>query len=711
MLQVYCSWQDVQRYVEITRINADREKNALGFLPPAAYEAAARQGNLYIATDSGAYVGHLFFGGTFPRAKIFQLHVLASYRNQGAASLLLRRLESELEKNGFLTISASVAADLPANAFWEKAGFSILSQHEGGSTRRRTINVRVKDLNTPHLFSSSRREPTDLLISSRYTTPIPIYVLDLNVFWDVVRNRPRADYARQVIGAALDNFISVVVTPEFLNELRRNTRAGESDPALEFALEFRALPTPPASRVTELTNELAALVFRDRPSKKLSEQDRSDLLHLTTAIHHHASGFLTSDDTIVNCRSEILAKYGLDVFHIREFANALNIQKKQILPVQARVSGETLKVWDVVSQDSAVCDAFLETTGADQSERRALFGDGIATHHIKRIAVTSEKDVICLAYWDPRTVLQGKCVIRILTDEEHPACETALDTMLNRLAAEVSATSPVVLELDTNPGSALARKTALLRGFKQVSNSLPHRLSKVCIGRPIREDNFAEVFITLRQLAGLCLPETLPEFSSLCQLMLVKDASGLERNIELGELERFLSPVVFVIPNRTGIIVPIQRVYAEQLFGTSVQMSFIPGKEAVLFSERVYLSSTRNVHTLVEGAILLFYESGGSGGAAAIIAAARCLGTQIVAKRDVPPAVLRRGVIDTNELNELTAAEKIAVTRFDNVMLLPRKIPLQELRGLGCVDGSNLITARRITDKQTNAIFREAYKP
>lgn len=710
MLLVNCSWSEVQRYVETTRINADREKNALGFLPPVAYEQAARQGNLYVVTDSGTYVGHLLFGGTFPRAKIFQLHVIDSYRKKGAGSLLLRRLESELEKNGFLTISAGVAADLPANEFWEKSGFSILHQREGGATRRRTINVRVKDLNTPHLFKTDHRtDPADLSLVSRYTTPIPVYVLDLNVFWDVARSRPRADYARQVIAAALDNFIHVVISAEFLNELRRNTRAGESDPALEFALQLRALPTPPATKVAELTNELATLVFSGQLAR-LSQQDQSDLVHLTTAIHHHARGFLTSDDTIVNCRSEILAKYGLEIFHIREFANTLNIQKKEILPLQARVSGETLKVWDVVSQDSALCNAFLDAIGADQSERHALFSEDVVGNHIKRVAVTSETDVICLAYWDPRAALQGKCAIRILTDDEHPACETALDTMLNRLACEISAASPVVLDLDTNPGSALARKTALLRGFKQISNSLPYRLSKICVGRPIRKDNFNEIMVKLKELAGLSLPGELAEFSSHCQLMPVRDASGLERNIELGELERTLSPVIFVLPNRTGVIVPIQRVYAEQLFGTSVQMSFIPGKEAVLFSERVYLSSTRNVHTLVEGAILLFYESSGSSGAAAVIATARCLGTQVVEKRDVPPTILRRSVIDDEELGELTATEKIAVTRFDNVMLLPCKIPLQKLRGLGCVDGSNLITARRITDEQTAAILREGYK-
>jgi hypothetical protein len=93
-----------------------------------------------------------------------------------------------------------------------------------------------------------------------------------------------------------------------------------------------------------------------------------------------------------------------------------------------------------------------------------------------------------------------------------------------------------------------------------------------------------------------------------------------------------------------------------------------------------------------------------------VIAIARSLGSSVIDKRQVPWSILRRGVVENDELNELTANEKIAVTRFDNVMLLPRIIPLSYLRSTGCADGSNLVTARRITDEQTDAIIREVYK-
>lgn len=710
MLQVKSSWTDVEPYLETTRVNADRARNALGFLPPAAYEQAARLGNLYVATDDGTYSGHLLFGGPFPRAKVFQLYVCETHRGKGVATLLLRKLEIELEKKGFLTISASVASDLESNDFWEKSGFPVLRQREGGVSRGRTINVRVKDLNTPNLFNAEQQKDVlNLNMTSPYVMPIPDYVLDLNVFWDVVKNRPRSEFARQVIGAALDNFIRVVVTAEFLNELKRKTRAGQSDPALEFALQLPALPMPPDDVILEITTDLARLIFPNKQPAMLSAQDKSDLIHLATAIHHRTVGFLTSDETIVARAFQISNKYGLEVFHISQFSAALHSRNREISPLQARISGETLVLWELVSKGSGLFDAFLDSVGAEESQRRAVLGADPLARHIKRVAITSENEVVCVTYWDPRGTLQGRCSLTVLTNEDHPAAETALDCMLSRIAAEVSGRAPVVVDLTLPPGSALAKKVGFAHGFRRIGSSPQNHLSKVCIGRPISNENLVDMTNIIKQLSGLSLSPALPHFSNHHQLFIVTDALGVECRVELVDLETVLSPSLFLLPKRAAAIVPIQRSYAEQLFGTSAQMALLPGKEAILFSERVYLSSSRNLNTLSEGTILFFYESGGNRGRAAIFAAARSLGTTVVGKDHVPITILRRGVIENNDLNELSVDEKIAVTRFDNVMLFPRDVSLPSLRTIGCVDGSNLVTARRITDEQTEAIVREAY--
>ena len=69
----------------------------------------------------------------------------------------------------------------------------------------------------------------------------------------------------------------------------------------------------------------------------------------------------------------------------------------------------------------------------------------------------------------------------------------------------------------------------------------------------------------------------------------------------------------------------------------------------------------------------------------------------------------RHGVLDSSELQALTTSESVAVTTFDNVMTLDRPIRLERLREIGCVDGSNLISAKAITPEQLITIVEEGF--
>src|SRR6267142_5589889 len=75
-------------------------------------------------------------------------------------------------------------------------GFGIIRTRPGGHTKRRTINVRIRELSTPHLFSiasSQKEQPAqDLRLVSRLYDVSPIYVLDLNVLFDLLKKRANA---------------------------------------------------------------------------------------------------------------------------------------------------------------------------------------------------------------------------------------------------------------------------------------------------------------------------------------------------------------------------------------------------------------------------------------------------------------------------------------------------------------------------------------
>jgi predicted GNAT superfamily acetyltransferase len=70
--------------------------------------------------------------------------VTANARKRGVARGLVDALVVFAEQHGYMDITARVAADLAANAVWEKMGFATVRTQPGGSVRNRTINVRMK---------------------------------------------------------------------------------------------------------------------------------------------------------------------------------------------------------------------------------------------------------------------------------------------------------------------------------------------------------------------------------------------------------------------------------------------------------------------------------------------------------------------------------------------------------------------------------------
>ena len=86
------------QYLPAIRVLADSEKEALGFLPEAAYRDAITQKRLFamVARDSNAaqVIGFVLFSGVFPNARIQQIAVDPAHRRSGVASALVSALVS-----------------------------------------------------------------------------------------------------------------------------------------------------------------------------------------------------------------------------------------------------------------------------------------------------------------------------------------------------------------------------------------------------------------------------------------------------------------------------------------------------------------------------------------------------------------------------------------------------------------------------------------
>ena len=123
----------------------------------------------------------------------------------------MRALISELERLGYLSIRADVASDLPdALAFYVKHGFEKIREWPGGTTRGRTILIHSRQLESDNLFSAAAtndKPAVHLATRRRNPSDVPMFVLDLNVYFDLVRNRDHSENARRLFGKALGHTV------------------------------------------------------------------------------------------------------------------------------------------------------------------------------------------------------------------------------------------------------------------------------------------------------------------------------------------------------------------------------------------------------------------------------------------------------------------------------------------------------------------------
>ncbi len=436
---------------------ADSERSGLGFLPEQALRDGIVRGKLLAlfdrSLDPRRLVGYVLYSGVFPYAKIQQIATIKPYRKQGVASALIRALVDELEQFGFMTIRAHVASDLsPALAFYRKNGFERVRTQPGGASRHRQIVVHVRELDTDTLFSKENgtADEIDLGIRGRSAREAPFFALDLNVYFDLVRNRSQSESARRLFGAALAHTVRLAVADEFVGELRRTSEQAAEDPVLQLALRLPRIPKADASQLQELRDQMHDVVFiQGRASGARRTQAWSDASHLAHAALARASAFVTRDGAILRSRTELLRRFGIDILSVDEVLMLLP-SDADARPLEPRY-GAGFVCADVSAQ---TVRGYME----DQSLPRGLVdefaADGGHSFELTRMAISRNDDVVaCAVLLEPRTP-QPVCRLFIHGRPETLDVELYVDHLLDAMLRRASATGPGVIELERMAGQS-----------------------------------------------------------------------------------------------------------------------------------------------------------------------------------------------------------------------------------------------------------------
>ncbi len=140
---------------------ANKEGNAVGFIPKPAYEAAITgiklgkrwsptcNDKLWIAEESGDRVGFLLasFGDI---TKVTQIAIQEDARKIERGKMLLTALESYANSIGKYSFGCGCADDLESNAFWNAMQWEFVSQRKGVHFETKLSSKRIVNLYRHH---------------------------------------------------------------------------------------------------------------------------------------------------------------------------------------------------------------------------------------------------------------------------------------------------------------------------------------------------------------------------------------------------------------------------------------------------------------------------------------------------------------------------------------------------------------------------------
>ena len=687
---------------------ADSEKEPLGFLPEIAIrDAICRKRLLAMQAGEGAFkelAGYLLFSGVFPHAKVQQIAVVSKYRAQGVASAMMRTFVAELERRGFMTIRADVASDLPvAMAFYARQGFEIVREREGGKARGRTILVHVRELETDTLFSLAERTPLhglDLGLRRRSAGKSPLFAFDLNIFLDLVKNRQHSEQARRLFGAALRHDIRLAISNEFIKELLRNSIDRENDPLLQMALNLPRLPAVEATQQAQLNQRVHDIVFVQRNRRSTgSQQAISDARHISHAALARASAFVTRDGALLQARDELLLDVGIDVISLDELVDLLPVDRPQGTPPSSTGHG------------------FASTPSTYEEVQKHLSAHGIhgvanplfnadLDRDIRIWKVTEGANIVAIGCLSLERSLEPTARLLVHVRPENPNSTLFADYLLDLLIREACASGPLVLELEHIPGQAVVNSIA--KGYGFTTSSASTKLTKIALGRPITSRNWVASSKELQRRTGLVLPTAIPKDTDA--RIETSFYGGSSVRISPQELENLLSPTIFIWPGRDGVIVPITKAYADELLGTDRQhrLSFIENKDAAFLTKRAYVNSPRSAKLFRPEMPIIFYESKRDGrGRGAVIAIARIVDAVISKKDDLSGDDTRRLVV--TDVSDFSKSQDVLLTTFDNLIQLPKPIPVKRLRVLDAMGPANLVSPTMLSSEKIAQILSEGW--
>ena len=707
-------------YVNQVRQLADDHRHELGFLPENAYVDAAARGNLWVAVDetSSDLLGYLYFGGQHPRLRVFQVCVNPDHRSSGTARRLVSELIQYGTDGGCLNVTARVSSKLEANIFWQRIGFSIVKQVPGKGPQT-TINLYAIDLDVPSLFRDNSRNRsgvgrTVLQIDPRKPVlSTPSYVIDLNVLFDAMRGRDTGQCA-QILSAALRHEIRLFVTPEFAEELDRNSEDCSSDPVLAFARELPVLARTEPVRLKRIITDLRDLLASSPPGpRRWTVNDQSDHIHLASSIDHQAFGFVTRDLGMLRGSAMLHDRYGLHVVSPNDIVDSLGGDDRHSqTPTLIASSSQDIVASDINDGNRKDVEQFLGRRAAEDRETQSSLTLDRTQLHPGSLVVAEGDRIAGVGLWSATPGAGRDALLHVYVDELHREANLAIDGILDWAPRTVGRGESWLLNVKIPRDQVRTTETALRRGFQtrtRRSGRASIELSRIVIRGPISESGWRRFRRDLMDMTGLTLPQTMPTHEEMSNtgVVLCRGSDPSSFTMTLFDFETFISPGYLIGPGRSAVIVPIRKLYSDELLPQTRSEGVFWQSESALRIEKVYYLRAGMHRLFPRGTIVVFYASGKRGQAVAL---GRVTFSETITKTQAVTNLTRQGVLTEDEVGQrANDRNEITVFTFDNVLEFPVSIDFKKLQQMDCVGDANLRTAQRVPSEALVRIVKEGF--
>ena len=684
---------EVREYVQEVKTIADGNKNAFGFLKSPAYEQKASKGQLWVAVNStGELEGYLIIGGRGSTLSVSQIYAV---KGQGVGRLLIDALKEYAKEGQYHYISAKVAADLPANGFWDRMGFPVYQQVKGGKTTNRIINIRAYLLSGNDLFGDSAKDLDDIEPSDRPVFHDSVYALDVNLLFDIVKKRSGFKKSVRNIQDGLRWRLTVCFTPEFKKELERHSANHPDDVTLRVAHMFPELISNGGA--ADIAESLRETIFPDRePGRKSAQNDQSDLMHLAYCISAGIDGFITRDKELLKSCNEVREKHDVSIYSPDDLVSDDELPYV-MAPLNADFtfskSSATRKVKDFLKH--------LEAPKTVTDMLNNLSSDGSL---VDIYTASLDRDLFGVYIYQAPIRDATNAVAALYIDEDCTSSRAAIDHFLETALRHKNDFS-CRLDMYIGQKQNLTRETLIKKGFFKRGDYFV----KIIISQFLNSSNWKRFSEDIKRVFSFSTMDKFPSIDELINTgILFTDKNNNIQTFSQFEFETAIGPRFILNPNRGCVLVPIRKEYAKDLIGNITgQYSLFSSHEKSLLLEKAYFRSLPRNDYFTRGGIIAFYVSEG---VQQLIGFARITYSDVVGIDEAKIRTDRQGVLSHEELADIADKNgEMHVFTFDNFLEFDHRVPYSRAKDMGLISDANLAAPEKINAKQLKTLIGEAF--